>query len=186
MDHKDTISIERLRKGDMQAFEHLFKAYYEKLCFFAARITDDIYVAEEIVADTYALLWEKRETILINLSFRSYIYRAVQNRCLNHLKHKHVEKEYIDHVVQTHLPPQDYPHNYHEGVREEELEKEVEEAIESLPEKCREIFKLSRFHQLRYNEIAHRLGISPKTVERQIMIALEKLRRHLKHLVASA
>ncbi|HEY4110248.1 RNA polymerase sigma-70 factor [Puia sp.] len=182
MDHTDIISIDRLRKGDMQAFEHLFKAYYEKLCLFAARFTDDLHVAEEIVADTYALLWEKRETILINLSFRSYIYRAVQNRCLNHLKHKHVEKEYIDHVLQTHLPPTDY----HEVAREEELEKEVEEAIESLPEKCREIFKLSRFHHLRYQEIADRLGISPKTVERQIMIALEKLRRHLKHLVASA
>ena len=182
MDQKDIILIERLRKGDMQAFEHLFKAYYEKLCLFAARFTDDIYAAEEIVADTYALLWEKRETILINLSFRPYIYRAVQNRCLNYLKHRHVEKEYIDYILKTHLPS----HDFHDPAGEEELEKEVEEAIEGLPEKCREIFKLSRFHQLRYNEIAHRLGISPKTVERQISIALEKLRCHLKHLVASA
>jgi len=182
MHQDDTIWIERLKEGDMQAFEALFKAYYEKLCLFANRLTDDLHAAEEIVADTYAFIWEKRETLLISYSFRAYIYRAVQNRCLNHLKHRNVVREYVDHVLQTHLPT----HDYQDIVREEELEREVTMAIESLPEKCREIFKLSRFQQLRYAEIAQQLGLSPKTVERQMSIALEKLRRHLKHLLASA
>jgi RNA polymerase sigma-70 factor (ECF subfamily) len=181
MHHEDIILIERLRKGDTQAFEQLFKPYYERVCLFANRFIDNMPAAEEIVADTYAALWEKRTTILISISFRAYIYRAVQNRCLNHIKHQRIEREYIEYVLQNYLPVDDHS----DSTREEELEREVEDAIENLPDRCRQIFKMSRYDHLRYREIARKLELSPKTVERQMVIALEKLRRHLKHLFAS-
>ncbi len=182
MHHEDIILVERLRNGDTRAFEQLFKPYYERLCLFANRFIDNMPAAEEIVADAYAALWEKRTTILISISFRAYIYRAVHNRCLNYIKHKRIEREYIDYLLQNYLPADDYS----DSGREEELEKEVEDAIESLPDKCRQIFKMSRYDHLRYREIASKLDLSPKTVERQMVIALEKLRRQLRHLFASA
>lgn len=174
--------IEGLRKGDMRAFEQLFKEYYGSLCFFANRFVDNMPVAEEIVADTYASLWEKRETILISSSFRAYIYRSVRNRCLNHIKHQRIERAYLDYIRHHHL----FTDEGMDSAREEELAKQVEEAIESLPDRCRQIFKMSRYDDLRYIDIARELQLSPKTVERQMMIALEKLRRHLQHLFASA
>jgi len=181
MYQEDIILVEKLRKGDAKAFEQLFKTHYRNLCLFANRFIDNMPAAEEIVADTYAVLWEKKETILISLSFRAYIYKAVRNRCLNHIKHQRIERGYIDYIMQHHLPAND-----HNAACEEELEKNVEDAIERLPEKCRQIFKMSRYDHLKYGEIAFKLGLSPKTVERQMVIALEKLRRHLQHLFASA
>jgi RNA polymerase sigma-70 factor (ECF subfamily) len=181
MYEEENILIERLRKGDMRAFEQLFKEYYEMLCYFANRFIDNMPVAEEMVADVYTSVWEKRETLLISSSFRAYIYRAVRNRCLNHIKHQRIERAYMDYVRHHHLITDEGM----DSAREEELAKEVEEAIESLPERCRQIFKMSRYDELRYLDIARELQLSPKTVERQMMIALEKLRRHLKHLFAS-
>lgn len=181
MYQEDLILIERLRKGDAQAFEQLFTTYYKNLCLFANRFIDHMPAAEEIVADTYAVIWEKKETILISISFRAYMYKAVRNRCLNYISHQRIEREYIDYVLQHHFPINDQS-----AAREEELERNVEDAIESLPDRCRQIFKMSRYDHLRYGEIAVKLGLSPKTVERQMVIALEKLRRHLQHLFASA
>ena len=181
MYEEENILIERLRKGDMHAFEQLFKEYYEMLCYFANRFIDNMPVAEEMVADVYTSVWEKRETLLISSSFRAYIYRAVRNRCLNHIKHQRIERAYMDYIRHHTLITDEGVDN----AREEELAKEVEEAIESLPDRCRQIFKMSRYDELRYLDIARELQLSPKTVERQMMIALEKLRRHLKHLFAS-
>jgi RNA polymerase sigma-70 factor (family 1) len=182
MQHEDTILIERLRKGDILAFERLFKAHYEKLCLFAARFTDDVHTAEEIVSDAYAVIWEKKETLLISISFRSYIYKMVQNRCMNHIKHRKIEKEYIDYIVTRHLPEDDPDHVQ----KEREIERRVTQAVESLPDRCRQIFKMSRYDNLKYWEIALRLNLSPKTVERQMVIALEKLRRQLRDVLVSA
>ena len=181
MYYEESILIEGVRKGDMHAFERLFREYYELLCLFANRFVDNMPVAEELVADAYAVLWEKRETLLISTSFRAYIYRAVRNRCLNHIKHQRIEKAYMEYVRHHHLLSDEGM----DSAREEELAREVEEAIESLPERCRQIFKMSRYEDLRYIDIAKTLQLSPKTVERQMMIALEKLRRHLSHLFAS-
>src|SRR3954454_24563557 len=96
MYHEENILIEGLKKGEMRAFEHLFKEYYESLCFFANRFLDNMSIAEETVSDTYAMLWEKRETLMITTSFRAYIYRAVSNRCLNHIQHQRIERDYLD------------------------------------------------------------------------------------------
>jgi len=70
-------------------------------------------------------------------------------------------------------------------LEQKQIRENILQAIESLPERCRQIFKMSRYDDLRYLDIARELHLSPKTVERQMMIALEKLRRHLKHLFAS-
>ncbi|MBS1656280.1 MAG: sigma-70 family RNA polymerase sigma factor, partial [Bacteroidetes bacterium] len=113
--------------------------------------------------------------------FTSYIYRAVQNRCLNYIKHKKVENAYVDYLVRHNLlDDQDYQERTINSYTDKELAAEIRDAISKLPEKCREIFTLSRFGNLSYKQIAAKLSISPKTVENQMGIALNKLRQVLK------
>lgn len=174
---------ERIQRGDVKAFETLFSSHYVKLTLFANRFLNDLAASEEIVSDVFAGLWEKRNTFIINTSIQSYLYKMTQNKCLNFIKHKKVENEYIGYLVRNNLL--DDFHRSWNPYLTKELEDQAKKAIEKLPEKCREVFKLSRFEHLKNREIAQRLNISPKTVERQITIALEKLRAYLKHSLYS-
>jgi RNA polymerase sigma-70 factor (ECF subfamily) len=170
---------ERIRNGDITAFESLFKTYYVKLSLFANRFLNDLNASEEIVSDVFAFLWEKREGIVFTSSIQSYLYKTVQNRCLNYLKHKKIENEYVNHLVRNNLL-EDYADNWNAYI-EKDLEYQARKALDVLPDRCKEIFKLSRFNHLKNREIAQRLNLSEKTVERQITIALKKLRDYLKN-----
>lgn len=177
----DESAFEKLKNSDSKAFEWLFKNHYKRLCLFANRYVNNLPVAEEIVAETFTFLWERRGVLIITSSFTSYIYRAVQNRCLNYIKHKKVENAYVDYLVRHNLlDDQDYQDRTINSYTDKELAAEIRDAISKLPEKCREIFTLSRFGNLSYKQIAAKLSISPKTVENQMGIALDKLRQVLK------
>lgn len=167
--------------SDEKAFESLFKTYYAKLTFFANKFVNDLQVSEEIVSDTFTGLWEQRKSLEITTSMNAYLYRMVQNRCLNYLKHKKVESEYVNYLAKHNMLTE-IPASAQNPYFQKELEEQVQNAIAALPEKCREVFKMSRFEQLKNKEIAEQLNVSPKTVERHMTIALDKLRHCLKHL----
>jgi len=177
---------ERLIKGinlrDEHAFKAVFASCYADLTFFANKYVNDLTAAEEIVSDAFAFLWEKRETISFTVSVRAYLFRMVQNRSLNYLKRRRIENEYVEYLIRNNLLEQ-AAEPESSLLLEKELERQVEQAVESLPPRCREVFKLSRFEYLKNKEIAQRLNLSPKTVERQMTIALEKLRYLLRHLL---
>lgn len=168
-------------QNDEKAFELLFKSHYTELSFFANKFVNDLQVSEEIVSDTFTSLWEQREQLEIKTSTRAYLYRTVQNRCLNYLKHKKIESEYVNYLAKNNMLSEVPAANRNPYI-EKELQELVFKAIEDLPDKCREVFKMSRFEQLKNKEIAEHLNISPKTVERHMTIALEKMRHCLKHL----
>lgn len=172
---------EKLKKSDVEIFEALFKSHYVKLSFFANKFLNDLQVAEEIVSDTFAYLWEEREHIKVTNSVNAYLYRMVQNRCLNYLKHRKIESEYVNYLAKHNLLSE-VPAAGRNPCIEKELEAQVLKAIEELPEKCREVFKMSRFDHLQNKEIAQQLNISHKTVERHMTIALDRMRACLKHL----
>ncbi|RYU97174.1 RNA polymerase sigma-70 factor [Emticicia agri] len=165
-----------IRQGNERIFETIFRKYYQSLCNYANSMLKEMDEAEEIVQNLFSGIWEKRAELEISISLKSYLYRAVHNHCLNRIKHLKIREEY-----------QQYASNYHENsyesvgqsVMKNELERRIEEAIEKLPEQCRLIFRLSRFEELKYHEIAEKLGISPKTVENQIGKALKILRTDL-------
>jgi RNA polymerase sigma-70 factor (ECF subfamily) len=170
---------ERIRNGDVKAFEELYKTHYAKLTLFANRFLNDLPASEEIVSDVFAFLWEKRTVIIFTSSIQSYLYKTVQNRCLNYLKHKKIENEYVNHLIRNNLL-EHYADNWNAYV-EKDLQDRARKALEILPARCKEIFKLSRYNHLKNKEIAARLNLSEKTVERQITIALKKLRDHFKN-----
>lgn len=165
---------------DEQVFEHVFKTYYRKLTFFANRFLNDLTVAEEIVSDAFTYLWENRNRLAITTSINAYLHKIVQNRCLNYLKHKKIENEYVDYLLKNNLL--DHAEAL-DSVHEKELELQIKKAINELPDRCREIFKMSRFDRLKNKEIAAKLNITTKAVERQMTLALSKLRLCLQHML---
>jgi RNA polymerase sigma-70 factor (family 1) len=172
------ILITRLVQGDEKAFEILFKLYKVKLTLFANRFVNDMPVASEITADVFTHLWEKGHEISFSCAIGPYLFKMVQNRCLNYLKRRKIENLYVNYLEKNDLL--DAVCNSVESCYEEkELATRINNAINSLPGKCREIFMMSRFRDMKYREIAVELNISPKTVERQMSIALEKLRQIL-------
>jgi len=168
--------------GYVSDFEQLFKGQYVKLTLFANRFLNDADASEEIVSDAFTWLWEQRQHLKINSSVQSYMYRMVQNRCLNYLKHKKIENEYVSYLQRNNLLAE-HLSVHSDSFNEKEFKEQVNIAVEGLPPRCREIFKLSRFRHLKNKEIARVLDISPKAVERQMTIALDKLRHCLKHFL---
>lgn len=156
-------------------FEAAFKNHFKALHAYAITIIRDDAMAEEIVQNVFYKLWKNRETIEINQSLQAYLYRAVYNDSLNHLKHEKVKATYRSYAAYS----MSHSDNATDKTKMRELEQKLDEALKELPEQCRTIFQMSRFEELKYMQIADRLGISVKTVENQMGKALKLLRLKL-------
>ena len=121
-------------------------------------------------------LWQKQEEIDLSLPIKSYLFKSVHNRCLNYIRDrkKIVSHELITNTdeIPAHVESRDY-------LEESELEMRIVKAVDSLPEKCRKIFHLSRFEGKKYAEIAASEGVSVKAIEAQMSKALKLLREQL-------
>ena len=168
--------LERIRAGDSDAFDTMFRANYAGLVGSAERMLGRRDVAEEIVQDVMLELWRRRETLVVDDSLRGYLFRATRNRALNHLRHGAIERKAEPELIADRT---ESGSSAHAALVEEEIEVAVRRAVADLPDRCREVFELSRVHGLRYAEIATTLGISVKTVEAQMGKALRILRERL-------
>ncbi len=128
------------------------------------------------VEGMFTQIWEKRQELFITASPKSYLYAAVKNASLNYLKSQFVRHPLLSQEKENQAPLVTSPD---EQFTYQELEIIIGQGIDSLPEKCRIIFILSRHAGLTYDEIATQLGISPKTVKAQMGIALYKLRLYV-------
>jgi len=164
-----------LKAGEERAFEKLFRNYYAPLCYYASKILQNDAAAEEIVQDFFVRLWEKRADIEIETSLKNYFFRSVKNLCLNQIKHESVKLQHVKSVISEAESTE-----YSDHFQEVNLQKDIKEGIAALPEKRREIFRLSREEGLKYREIADKLNISIKTVEAQMGLAIKTLRDRLK------
>ena len=172
----ETTLIEQLHSGSRQAFETVFRTYYKMMCSFAVFYTRDSDLAEEIVQDLFCKIWEKHSSLKINTSLKSYLYKSTYNHLLNHLRQEEVSKKYVK--SQLEISGSGYENT--DRFIQKQLADQIQKAIDSLPEKRREIFILSRNNGLKYQEIAEVLDIKLKTVESQMVKALEHLRQNLK------
>lgn len=171
-----------LALGDVNAFEMVFRTYYQPLCNYAYSFLQDKAEAEEVVQSVFLMVWEKREGLEIRTALKPYLYAMVRNACLNALKHQKVRQRHAGEVLsdgeEVHDPVT-------QSVISDELQRRIAEAMERLPEQCRLVFKMSRFEELRYADIARQLKISVKTVENHMGKALRLMREQLSdYLVA--
>lgn len=172
----DAELISGIREGSEKAFEALFRTYYNRLCHYAHSLLKDLDESEEMVQTVFLNIWEKREDLEITLSLKSYLYRAVHNYCLNRIKHFNVREVHKDYSVYYQSESVD---SLNELMHGDELAVQIEKAVQKLPGQCQVIFRMSRFDELKYQEIADHLNISIKTVENQIGKALKILRTEL-------
>lgn len=169
--------MDTLRAGDITAFEMLFRTYYQSLCNYACTFVRDREEAEEIVQSTFTGMWEKRDNLSIHTGVKPYLYAMVRNACLNQLKHEKIKHR---HAAMEMAVAERSIESVTRAVEASELEHRIMEAMSRLPEQCRIVFKLSRFEDLKYAEIAEQLNISVKTVENQMGKALRVMREQLK------
>ncbi|MBP1663805.1 MAG: polymerase sigma-70 factor, expansion family 1 [Bacteroidetes bacterium] len=151
-------------------FSTQFNLYYRPLCLYALRLLDDTDEAEDVVQDTFAALWEKRETRIEIADMKSYLYTAVRNNCLMKLRTK---KEFDD-VNELQLVDENIQN---EDIARAELEAKLWKMIDELPERQREIFLMAKRDGMAYKEIAEETGLSVKTVENHVTRALKSLRQ---------
>ena len=166
----------KLKAGDEQAFQALFKKYYSAMCHFARQFLNDTELAEETAQDMFVKIWEKRESLNIQSSVKHYFFRSIRNHCLNQIQHEKIKKQYANTVIES-ANQEIITEQYFMEVG---LIQRIEKCIDGLPPKRQEIFRLSREQGLKYKEIADTLNISVKTVEAQMGLALKYLRDELK------
>lgn len=149
-------------------FDIYFRKMYLPLGMFALRIIGDAELAEDLVAEAFTKAWIKIEGGIEIENFRGYMYRSVRNECLSYLRSK---KETIG---LDNIPEVD-----EETIDTSERDAKLWKAIDELPEKCRQVFLLSKRDGLSNEEIAQHMGISIKTVKNQITKAFSRLRESL-------
>lgn len=156
--------------------ETLFHEHYQGLSRYAFSILKDQEEAEDVVQKLFVKLWDKRKDIEIWKDAKSYLYRSTYNASLNELKRikRHTMYETADkeNGFQS-------DNDSSSKVMSEELEIRIDKAIQTLPPKCGEVFRMSRFKELSYKEIAEKLDISVKTVENHMGKALKLMREEL-------
>jgi len=173
--------VQKICEGDTDAFRELFCFYCQSLIYFANRYVKDIHISENIVQDVFLKVWSNRSKLDSTLSIKAYLYKAVRNRSLKHLKHLKIENRDSGKLMSLYTKvrtPEDEWHNI-------ELNRAIHQTINKLPTKCRIIFCMNRFDYLTYAEIAEIQNISVKTVETHMGRALKFLRKHLSHFLTT-
>ena len=159
----------------------LFRQEFKGLCFFAIQYVKDFETSREIVQDAFIRLWEKKETIDLSKPVKSYLSTSVRNKCLNWLRDN---RKFNKDILSMEKLLSDYRVEPQDKMVEADIRRNIQDAIRELPEKCREIFVMSRFENLKYQQIADKLDISVKTVETQMSKALQHMRVRLKEYIA--
>lgn len=161
--------------ADVFDFETLFRESYTSLCYFANQYIPEVDAAEDLVQDAFLQLYKVKQDIRDVKSAKSYLYTCIRNAALNIIRHQKVEEKFINQNIG--LQNEDRVMN---DIITSEVVGAVNRAIELLPEKCKEIFKLGYYDELKNAEIAAQLGISVNTVKTQKQRALQMLRIKLK------
>ena len=176
MDLKEETIWKKIQQKDLGTFERYYKEHYKSFFLMACKYIKDTFQAEEIINDVFLKIWEDGGKISIDSSLKSYIYKAIINRCINALN-----KNKRDLGYQTDLntiPDESYELRQ---IEENELRIKLYASINQLPEQCKKVFELSRFEELKQQEIADKLGISIKTVKNHITIALKQLSKSVEN-----
>lgn len=180
MDKYERKLIAGIKVGDRTVFRELFDTYYTKLFLYAKSYVGNEKEAEDIVQNLFFHLWEKRKDVVIFSSVSAYIFRAIHNRCIQHLRHKKVVKGYEERhllkIKEAEILYKSATDFSFSTVQIKEIQQILDKVYDNLPDKTREVFQLSREGLKSNKDIAQAMDISVKTVEYYITKALRKFR----------
>ncbi len=179
----DLLTLIKIREGNIEAFENLFREFYSPLLFFSVTITGRGDVSEEIVQELFYQIWKNREKLVILKTIKSYLYGAVKNRSLQYTQRERArnmgESSSVKEIIADRSP--DPLHN----LEYIELEEIIGKTLKKMPERRVRIFLMHREEDKKYSEIANALSLSVKTVELEISRALKVLRREIEYYIAA-
>ena len=164
---------ERIKDSDYGAFRELFDDLWSDMYSYATAIIMDDIAAKDMVQDIWMDYWKRRQSIQTN-SIKSYLFRALRNRCYKYLRDNKLNTSHLEVLQSIATPPEvDERSNFIDTTRV------VDKILKSLPARCEEIFRLSRIQCVNNKDIAGRLNISQRSVENQLSLALRKLRKEI-------
>lgn len=167
----DNQLLAEIRLDSQAAFKELFDRYYQKMCYAGYRTYSDQHKAKDFAQEIFCDLWNKRKTVKINSSLNAYLSRAMRNKAIDYIRSQRLNFDEGKSVqyLQTEFDPTSF----------KELQAVIKATVDSLPERCRIVYNLSRTEGLSHKEIASKLDISTKTIENQITKALKALRLNI-------
>ena len=175
--------IKKLKAGDNESYKYIYDYHYVALCKLSYYFLKDKVQAESIVNDVIFHLWEIRDKLELVPPLRNYLIVAVRNKCLNYLALKQQEMEvHFSTIERAGIQLQNIISDTQQplgNLLKEELESKIKESVNKLPPVCRQVFIMSRFQEMTYEEISQKLGISINTVKYHIKSALVVLKKEL-------
>jgi RNA polymerase sigma-70 factor (ECF subfamily) len=172
----DEQALLRLAAGDLAAYRFLFDRHFADLCNYLNIYLHSKEFSEAVALEIFEYVWEKRESLVIRVSFRSFLFVSAKNKAISHYRKEHREKYSSFDLSETIVYDETTSQHF---LEEKELRAVIEAAISKLPEQSRKIYLMAREENLSHKEIAGLLGLTPKTVENHVGIALRKLRETL-------
>lgn len=177
----DLFLLTKIREGDVKAFEELFRRYYSQLCWYAAGITGQMEVAEELVEELFYTIWKEKEQLKVIYSLKSYLYGAIRNESLKYFEHLEVRERYRKLVMSGKIEKEEP--DPQKQLEYAELESLIDQTLNKLPDRRLQIFKMHRLEGKKYAEIAVSLSLSVKTIEAEMTKALRTLRTEIENYI---
>ncbi|MDR2950469.1 MAG: RNA polymerase sigma-70 factor [Prevotella sp.] len=172
--------IELISDGDRNAFRSVFLSYFPKVKYFIVHLIKEEAAAEDISQDIFIKIWENRVSLKEIQSFDAYIYKMAKNAVINEFKKKDLEEKYYNYNYSS------SQENYI-SIEEELFAKEIrlltELTVSKMPEQRRKIYEMSRMEGIKNEDIAKKLGITKKTVENHINLALKEIRKTISFML---
>ncbi|MGD9930790.1 MAG: RNA polymerase sigma factor, partial [Mangrovibacterium sp.] len=176
--HIDSLSVKQLKEGDPKAFDALFNKYAQRLYNFSLKYLKSAEEAEEVVQEVFMYVWERKEGLKPDSSFNSYIFTIAYNIIRKHFIRKARDNSHKDDLIYAFLNEEN---NLDQTIDYKFLLEKVENIINNLPEKRKVIFIKRKYEGLPVKQIAEELGISPNTVENQLVAAQKQIHRELQN-----
>lgn len=172
-----TLPPGKYSNAELTWFRSIFDQYYESIRSFAYYKTSDVHLADDIVQEVFLKLWTNRNDVK-NDTVKSLLYTIASNTIKNHFKHQKVVYSF-----QKQDQPNEYSDEADSNLRAEELNRKLQDALAEIPEKSREVFLMNRIEGLTYADIAERLGLSVKAIEKRMSEALSVLRSRISYKI---
>ena len=166
--------LNALANGEEEALNTIYQQYWEPLFLKAYSILKDRHACEDVIQEIFIKLWDSRERLNITVSLKAYLFASCRYSIYRQIRSGTVREDIFDHIYE-----QLQASHSHEELEYKEMLAQANHIINQLPDKCKQVYKLSREENLSHKEIAEKMNISPKTVENHITRALHQLRTSL-------
>lgn len=169
-------TIAALKKSNLLVFNEVYHAHHKKIYFFILRKTKSSFIAEETTQLTFIKCWKYRESLSEDVDISIQLFRIARTTMIDLLRKETVYEQKVIHIIDKHSFPSD---EVWDRLAEKELKHKLAEVLEEMPPMRRKVFEMSRFKGMTYQQIAHELSLSPRTVEAHIFQAIKQLKHNL-------